>query len=173
MRKHTVLGLFGLGLMVSPLLSGLGHSAVPQQPKIAAIDVGRTFAESAAGKRTNAAFEKQRKDKQADLDKKKDAFVKAKADLEKQASVLKADVLAQKQQDLQKQLMQLQDYANQLDGDLAKEEQKALEGLLAQAEPLIKDIATGEGVQLIVDTKGAIWFDPSMDLTDKLIARMK
>jgi Skp family chaperone for outer membrane proteins len=168
-----VLGVLGLGLMVSPLFVQVASGTVPQQPKIGSIDVQRTFAESAAGKRTNAAFEKTRKDKQADLDKKKDEFVKAKSDLEKQASVLKPEVLAQKKQELEKQLMALQEFANKLDRDLAVEEQKALDGLLAQAEPIIKDIAIAEGVQLIVDTKGVVWSDPAMDLTDKLIAKMK
>src|SRR6187399_610993 len=131
MQKHTVLGLLGLGLMMSPLLSRIASGTVPQQPKIAAIDVGRTFAESAAGKRTNAEFDKKRKAKQADLDKKKDDFVKAKAELDKQASVLKPEVLQQKSQELQKKLFELQEFANKLDRELAQEEQKSLDGLLA------------------------------------------
>ena len=173
MRRFTALGFLGVGLMVSPLLSRMATSAVPQQPRIGAIDVQRTFQESAAGKRTNAEFEKKRKAKQADLDKRKQDFLQAQTDFEKQKSVLRDDVKQQKAQELQKQYMALQEYANKLDQELAVEEQKSLDGLLTQAEPMIKDIATAEGVQLIVDTKAVVYFDPTMDLTDKLIAKMK
>lgn len=173
MRKYTALGFLGIGLIVSPLLSSFATSAVPQQPKIGAIDVQKTFQESAAGKRANAEFAKKRQAKQADLDKKKQDFSQAKSDYEKQKSVLRDDVRQQKEQDLEKQFMGLQDYASKLDQELALEEQKTLDSLLTQAEPIIKDIAVAEGVQLIVDTKAVVYFDPTMDLTDKLIAKMK
>src|ERR1051325_8682472 len=157
MRKYTALGFLGVGLMLSPLLMQVAHSSVPQQPKIASIDVARTFVESAAGKRTNAEFEKKRKDAQSDLDKKKQDFVKAKQDLEKQESGLKAEVLEQKKRDLKKQRDELQDYANKLDQTLAQEEQKALDKLLTQAEPIIKKLASSEGVQIIVDYNDGVW----------------
>ena len=173
MRKYAALGFLGLGLMISPLLTQVAGGTVPAQPKIGAIDVARTFVESAAGKRVNAQFDKVRKDSQADLDKKKNDFLKAKADLEKQASVLKAEVLAQKKGELEKQLHDLEEYANKLDTELAKKEQESLDTLLSQAEPIIKKIAAKEGVSLIVDNKAIVWADPSMDLTAQLIAEMK
>jgi outer membrane protein len=173
MHKYTALGFLGLGLMVSPLLTHIAGSAVPTSPKIGAIDVQRTFGESGAGKRANAAFTAQQKQKQADMDAKKKAFNADAEDVEKQKSMLKPDVLQQKQQDLQKRYLDLQKYAAQLDQELASEEKKALDSLLTQAEPLIKSIAAAEGVQLIVDVKAVVYYDPSMDLTDKLIAKMQ
>jgi outer membrane protein len=173
MRKYTALGFLGVGLMASPLLTHMATSAVPSSPKIGAIDVQRTFRDSAAGKRTNATFDTERKAKQGDLDQKKKDFEAARADLEKQKSMLKPDVFQQKQEELGKKALDLQQYANKLDQELAVAEQKALDGLLSQAEPIIKNIAIAEGVQLIVDTKAVVYFDPAMDLTDKLIAQMK
>ena len=68
MNRYLALGCLGLGLMVSPLLSGLSTGAVPT-PKIGVIDLDNTLSSTPAGKRANDAFEKTRKAKQAELDK--------------------------------------------------------------------------------------------------------
>ncbi len=173
MHKYTALGFLGVGLMVSPLLTHFAGSAVPTSPKIGAIDVQRTFAESDAGKRTNTAFIAKQQAKQGEIKQKEKDFNDAQQALEKQKSMLKQDVYDAKKQDLYKQYLELQKAAAKADQELAVEEQKALDQLLTQAEPLIKEIATAEGVQLIVDTKAVVYYDPGMDLTSKLIAKMK
>ena len=67
MNRYLALGCLGLGLMVSPLLSGLATSAVPA-PKIGVIDIDNTLSSTPAGKRASDAFDKTRKAKQAELD---------------------------------------------------------------------------------------------------------
>ena len=71
MNRYLALGCLGLGLMVSPLLSGLSTGAVPA-PKIGVIDLDNTLSTTAAGKRANDSFEKTRKAKQTELDKKQE-----------------------------------------------------------------------------------------------------
>ena len=173
MNRFTALGCLGLGLMMSPLLGHFANSAVPASPKIGAIDIERTLSETPAGKRANAAFDKKRKDKQGELDKKKEEFVKAEADLQKQANVLKPEVLQQRKDELQKKYVELGQLASKLEQSLAQEGQQMTSDLLKQADPIIKEIAKTEGVQLIVDAKQVIWFDPAMDLTPQLDAKMK
>ena len=86
MNKYRALGLFGAGLMVSPLLGNFSaQSAVPANPKIGVIDIENTLSTTPAGKRANEAFEKNRKTKQADLDKRQE-------DLKKQAEPLIAKI---------------------------------------------------------------------------------
>jgi len=173
MKRYFALGVLGVGLMVSPLLVSIGNSAVPQQPKIAVIDIEKTLAETPAGKRAAASFEKTQKTKQDELDKKKKEFLAANQDLEKQKSVLKPEVLQKKQEDLEKQYAELGKLAATLERDLAVENAKLTQELLKQAEPIIKDIAKSEGVSLILDAREVVWFDPSMDVTAKLNAQMK
>ncbi|HTL33052.1 MAG TPA: OmpH family outer membrane protein, partial [Kofleriaceae bacterium] len=91
MNRYFALGCLGLGLMVSPLLSGLSTGAVPA-PKIGVIDLDSTLSSTPAGKRANDAFEKTRKAKQDELDKKQEELKKADADLDKQKTVLKPEV---------------------------------------------------------------------------------
>ncbi len=173
MNRYLALGCLGLGLMVSPLLSGLAGSAVPANPKIGLIDIDNTLSTTPAGKRANDAFEKTRKAKQAELDKQQQELKRAEQDLEKQKAVLKPDVFQQKQEELQKKFVDLQQTYLKLERDLAGERTKLIQDLLKQAGPKIEAIAKAEGVTLIVDREAVVWNDPAIDLTPKLNAEMK
>src|SRR5688572_3508500 len=150
MNRYLALGCLGLGLMVSPLLSGMATSAVPA-PRIGVIDIDSTLSTTPAGKRANDAFEKARKVKQVELDKKQEELKKADADLDKQKTILKPDIYAQKRQDLEKKFVELQQTYVKLERSLAEERAKLIQDLLKQAQPKIESIAKAEGVNIIVD----------------------
>jgi outer membrane protein len=158
--------------MVSPLLSGMATSAVPA-PKIGVIDIDSTLSTTGAGKRANDAFEKTRKSKQIELDKKQEELKKADADLDKQKAVLKPEVYAQKRGDLEKKFIELQQVYVKLERSLAEERAKLIQDLLKQASPKIEAIAKAEGVNIILDREAVVWADKSVDLTALLNAQMK
>jgi outer membrane protein len=172
MNRFVALGCLGIGLMVSPLLGGFATGAVPVA-KIGVIDIERTHYETPAGKRANEQFEKTRKDKQSELDKRQTELKKLDADLAKQAAVLKPEVLQQKRGDLEKKFVELQQLYVKLERDLAGERTKLVQELLKKANPLVAEIAKTEGVTLIVDQNAVVWSDPAVDLTAKLNAKMK
>jgi outer membrane protein len=172
MNRYFALGCLGLGLMVSPLLSGLSTGAVPA-PKIGVIDLDSTLSTTPAGKRANDAFEKTRKAKQTELDKKQEELKKADADLDKQKTVMKPDVYQAKRQELEKKFVELQQIYVKLERDLAGERTKLIQDLLKQASPKIEALAKAEGVNIIVDHEAVVWADKSVDLTSKLNEQMK
>ncbi len=172
MNRFAALACLGLGLMVSPLLSGMATSAVPA-PKIGIIDIDSTLSTTPAGKRANDSFEKARKAKQAQLDKHQDELKKADADLDKQKAVLKPEVYAQKRQELEKKFVELQQTYVKLERSLAEERAKLIQDLLKQASPKIEAIAKSEGVNVILDREAVVWADRSVDLTSKLNEQMK
>jgi len=172
MNRYLALGVLGVGLMVSPLLIGLAKSAVPA-PKIGVIDLDNTLSTTPAGKRANEAFEKNRKAKQAELDKQQQDLKAAAADLDKQKAVLKPDAYAQKRTDLEKKFVDLQQVYVKLERDLAGERTKLIQDLLKQAGPKIEQVAKAEGVNIIVDREAVVYADPSVDLTQALNALMK
>jgi outer membrane protein len=167
MKPHVAIATLGLGLMLSPLFTSLGRSAVPATPKIG------TLSTTPAGKRANDSFEKIRKAKQTELDKQQEDLKRAAADLEKQKSVLKPDAYAAKREELEKKFMELQGVLQKLEKDLAGERQKLMQSLLKQAQPLVDKLAKAEGVTVIVDRQSVVWADPAADLTAKLNADMK
>ncbi len=171
MNRFAALGCLGLGLMLSPLL-GAATGAVPVA-KVGMIDIERTLYETPAGKRANEQFEKTRKDKQSELDRRQTELKKLDADLAKQAAVLKPEVLQQKRGELEKKFVELQQLYVKLERDLAGERTKLVQELLKKANPLVQEIAKAEGVTLIVDRNAVVWSDPAVDLTEKLNAKMK
>ena len=173
MNRYLALGCLGIGLIVSPLLAQVGQTAVPANPKIGVIDIENTLSTTPAGKRANDTFEKNRKAKQADLDKQQAELKKAAADLEKQQAVLKPDVFKTKQEELQKKFVALQQTYVKLERELASDRTKLIQDLLKQAEPKIEKLAKAEGVTLIIDQSATVWADPAVDLTQKLNAEMK
>ncbi len=175
MNRYLALGCLGLGLMVSPLLGALrgAQSAVPSNPKIGVIDMENTVSTTPAGKRAHEAFEKTRKAKQADIDKREGELKKAAMDLEKQRPVLKEDAYKQKVQELQKKGYELSQVALKLERELAAAEAKLINDLLAQAKPHIEKIAKAEGISVILERRAVLWIEPTVDLTAKLNAEMK
>ena len=174
-------GLLNKLVTVTGIAAGLGLvgltvtrvDAGPPTTKIAVINLEKTLYDTPAGKRASLAFDKTRKAKQAELDKKQKDLQKAAGELDKQAAVLKPDVLAQKKGALEKQFVELQQTALKLERDLAGERTKLLQDVLKQAEPIIDALAKSEGVNLVVDQSAVLWVDPAVDLTDKLNAKMK
>jgi outer membrane protein len=176
MNRYVALGCLGLGLMVSPLLGGIGSravGAVPANPKIGIIDIENTLSTTPAGKRANEAFDKTRKTKQGLLDKQQQELKKADEDLKKQQAVLKPEVFESKRQELEKKFVELQQTYVKLERELAQDRTKLIQDLLKQAEPKIAAIAKAEGVSLILDQSATVWADPAVDLTQKLNAEMK
>ncbi|HEY4241613.1 MAG TPA: OmpH family outer membrane protein [Kofleriaceae bacterium] len=155
------------------MLSGLGLTAVPTNPKIGVIDIENTLSTTPAGKRANDEFDKTRKAKQGELDKQQEALKQASADLDKQKAVLKADVYEAKRGELEKKFVDLQQTYVKLERELAAARTELVQKLLKVAEPKILDIAKAEGVTIIIDQSATIWIDPSVDLTAKLNAQMK
>ena len=175
MNRYTALACLGLGLMVSPLLSGVARTAVPASPKIGIINIEDTLSNTPAGKRANEAFDKTRKTKQALLDKQQEDIKKANADLEKQKSVMKPEMFEAKRQELEKKFVELQQTYVKLERELAEDRSKLIRDLLKLAEPKIEAIAKAEGVTVILDQSATIWADKAsgVDLTAKLNAEMK
>jgi outer membrane protein len=178
-RFAFALAIFGAGLAVSPVVTSLtahaagGGAAAPTSMKIGIIDIEKTLYETPAGKRASDAFDKEREKRQADLDKDQKALQKDASDLDKQASMLKPEVLKQKRDDLEKRFVDLNQKYAKLERELAEARTKAIQGLLAQAQPIIKDIAKAEGVDLILDQSAVLYSDSKIDLTEKLNDKMK
>src|SRR5688572_22308740 len=124
MNRYVALGCLGLGLMVSPLLNGIGNTAVPASPKIGIIDIEDTLSNTAAGKRASESFQKTIKAKQSVLDKQQEELTKANADLEKQKAVLKPEVFETRRKEIEKKFVELQQTYVKLERELAMDRKK-------------------------------------------------
>src|SRR5687767_5574073 len=174
MNRFAAIALLGLGLVASPIIGDIvAADAGPTAVKVAVIDLERTLYETPAGKRASTAFDATRKKKQGELDTKQKELQSMAAQLDKQANVLKPEVLKEKRGELEKRFVEVQQLYVKLERDLAGERAKLIQDLLKKANPIIQEIAKAEGVQVIVDQSAVLWADTSVDLTAKLNARMK
>jgi Skp family chaperone for outer membrane proteins len=81
-------------------------------------------------------------------------------------------VLAQKKAVIEKQFVDLQQVYVKLERSLAGERTKLVQEVLKKAGPVIEQIAKDEGVTMILDQSATLWIDSSVDLTEKLNAKM-
>ena len=175
MTKTSHVLLLGAAVLLSPFFIDFARGAVAGAAgmKVAVIDLDRTLQETPAGKRASTAFEKGRLAKQTELDKKQKELQRMGADLDKQKAVLKPDVEAAKRGELEKKFVELQELYVKLERELAGDRQKLITDILKKASPIIEEVAKAEGVTLVVDRSAVIFADKSVDLTDKVNARMK
>jgi outer membrane protein len=173
MKRYLALGCFGIGLIVSPVLGGIGHAAVPANPKIGVVNFQETMLSTPAGKRASEAFENTRKAKQGQIDKQQEELKKADAELRKQQATLTPAVFDQRRADLEKKFLELQQTYAKLERELAQDRAKVLQDFSKLAEPKIAAIAKAEGITVILDRSATVWMDPAVDLTAKLNAEMK
>jgi outer membrane protein len=173
MNRYLPLGFLAGAVIATFVTISLPASSAVPAPKIGIVDLDNTLSSTPAGKRASDAFDKTRKGKQSELDKKQEELKKADADLEKQKAVLKAEIYQQKRGDLEKKFVELQQTYVKLERELAGERAKLIQDLLKQATPKIESIAKAEGINIIVDREAAVWFDKSVDITQRLNAEMK
>jgi Skp family chaperone for outer membrane proteins len=173
MNRYAALGCLGLGLMVSPLLGGIGRSAVPET-KLAVIDLRSLLETTPAGKRTKEAFEKSQKAKQATLSKGEDELQKAQADLIKRKPLLKPETFDAERQTLEKKFVDLQETKLKLERELAEDYTQLNKDLFEkQIKPKIALIAKAEGVTVVLDKGEMLYADSALDLTQRISADLK
>jgi outer membrane protein len=173
MKRYLALGCFGVGLIVSPVLAGIGYAAVPANPKIGIVNLQDTLQNTPAGKRATASFESTVRTKQGQLDKQRDELTKASQDLAKLKPTLSAQAFDEKRAALEKKFAELQELYMKLERELAQDRTRLQQDLMKQAEPKLAAIARAEGVTVIFDKGATVWSEPTVDLTAKLNAEMK
>src|SRR5687768_12058018 len=99
MNKNLAIVLLGVALMVAGVMRA--DASNPTTVKIGYVDLQRSLNETGAGKKAKGKLEADKKKKQAELDKKQKELQAGAAELEKQRVVLKADVLRQRERELQ------------------------------------------------------------------------
>jgi outer membrane protein len=154
--------------VVAPLLVA-EPSTANAEVRVALVDLQRVLNETKAGKKARRDLESSSKKKQEKLDKKR-------RQLEAEASKLgqlSGDKLAQAQEKLQQDSMELQSMLYTLQTELAEQEQKLLEKIYANSQKLVSKMASERGfdVAIVRDPMTIIYTDDRLDITDDLIKR--
>jgi len=165
MRRLFVLGtLFAL---VSPRL------ARAEDLKIGYVDMQRAVAETEDGRKARASLKKVFDQKQKELDEQQENFKKKKEDFDKKRTLLTADKVREKENELQGEFEKVQQSYLRHQRDLQEKEGEVMQKILERMNRIINKIAVSENFSMIFDsTRGGLVFaKPHLELTNELIRR--
>lgn len=171
MRKvYTVLLVL---LAVSTL--GIRPAAAQSAPKLAFINSQRIIAEAPGAQSARQTLEREMEGYRQELGKLEEEIQQMVTDYERKRSMLSNDArqreeeaIMQKQRDAQQRAMQLEDQA-------ARRQNELVEPVMRRIQEVIDAIRAEGNYAMIFDVAagGVIAADPSLDLTDQVLARLR
>lgn len=145
------------------LLATMGCKA-PEPPKFGVVDVIKVVNSSKAGQKANVEVEALIKAKQAELNDKGEALKKLEKGLKEQPPKGKAD-------DLNRAATEYQRLAAAADAEVKKKAGEARKTVFEQIKKAIETIGQEEKFVMIFTTDNVPYFQPTTDLTDKVIKK--
>jgi outer membrane protein len=153
-------------------------SIVPSMPraedvKLGYVDLQRALNEVDEGKAAKAQLKKEFDQKQKMIDEKQEELKRIKADLDKKAAVMAEDAKREKQGELDKKFLEVQQLFVQLQKELSERERDLTRGIFEKMHAIIREIADAERFTMVFEkTDAGILFAPeSGDLTNELIRK--
>lgn len=141
--------------------------------KLGYVDLQRALNESDAGKAAKERFKVQVDRLQVDLKKKKDALDGMKEQLEKKASVMKAEEARNLESDYQKKLRDFERAYKDSQGELQQKDNELTVELLKELQVVIEEFGKEQGYSIILEqsSSSVLYGSADLDLTDQIIAR--
>jgi outer membrane protein len=144
-----------------------------EELKIGYVDLQRALYETEDGRKAKAQLKKVFEQKQKELDEQQEDFKKAKEDLDKKRSLMAADKVHEKENELQAKFEKVQQSYLRHQKDLQDKEGEVTQKIFERMNRIIAKIAAAENFSMILDRQqaGLIFAKPHLDLTNELIRR--
>jgi outer membrane protein len=145
----------------------------PEGTKYAVINIQRIANESAQGKTATGRVQALNQQKVNELNEKNKQLQATQQKLEAGASVLSANAAAQLQKEVERQQIDIQRFTEDAQQDLNTLQQQLQGEFEQRLTPIIAQVAQERGLHFIFSAAdaGLVWGDPSLDLTNDVIAR--
>jgi outer membrane protein len=155
-----------------------GAAAAQQNLKIGYVDSNKIIEVTPGVAEAKAAYEKQTQDWKGVLETKKNELTALYEDYRKQAAILSPEKKSEKQQTIAQKEREMQEYFQSKfgpQGEAGAKEKELLRPIYDKINKAIEEVRAAENYSLIFDVQaGAIAAgDSSLDLTEKVIARVK
>ena len=160
MRLYT---LFALLTLSAP-------AAKADDVKVGYVDMNRCINEVEDGKRAKDGLKTDFDKKQGKLETLKNELKNQKDEFDKKAAMMKPDVKEQKQGDMQRKAMELQETYMQLQKELIDRETQLTQDIAKKVRTIVERIGDRDGYFLVLDSQtGVLYFKRHMDITDDVI----
>ncbi len=149
---------------------GPGHARA-EGIKVAVIDVNKVLNESDIGKTAKKKMEDRYEELKKGIDKKSDEARKMKEDIEKQKILLGKEKLKEKEEALGAKVAELRQLSQEAEKEMQTRQGELTRDILKVIEGQVDKVVKEEKIDLVLErTSGVIHFDPSMDITAKVLA---
>lgn len=157
--------------VVAVALLALAGAAEAAGTRIGYVDVQRVLVRSVAGVAAREQLERDKSAMQKDVDNRRTEVEKLREEIDKKGLVLAADARREKEETLQRRVRDLRRLAEDLEKELQKKEQAALQKILQEVTVVIEKMGKERGFLLVVEKRnaGVIYADPEADITDEVI----
>ncbi len=159
-------------LAVLALALTLAPSARAEQ-KLAYVDFQRAIKEVEEGKAAGAALKRDFEEKQKQLNSKSEEVKRLQEDFQKQAALLTPEAKAAKGAEIERKMMETQEFYVKLQQDLSGKEREAMRPLADKMTAIVREIAEADGFTMIFDrdSAGLVYAPSSLDVTNELIRK--
>lgn len=158
---HCLLGL-------TLLSASLAHA----ESKYAVVDMQAVILNVEEGKAARSGLEKEIKDKQAELGKRKAELDKMNEEWTKQAPLLNEQARMGKQKEFQEKFMGLRNDEMAFQDEIKKKEGQATQKIAVTVTKLVNDLAKAKNLEVVFETSsaGLIYLKDPVDLTKEVIS---
>jgi Skp family chaperone for outer membrane proteins len=171
MKKLTIIAV--IALLVPMLVSAQDDKPL----SIAVINMAKVAAETDIGKASQDRVTQFVQAKDAELQQEFNKLRSDAAELESQRTILSADAFAQKENDLQKRQLELEQKRRDIQRQFNSMRQEELANFLKVASPIIEALGKEREYSMIIDispssTNQLIYTDASIEITDEVVRRV-
>lgn len=169
MKETTPRALLLLSLIVAAVSLGLAQ----QGPKIGVINSQEVLEKSAEGKRVIARLQEKDKSNQAVMTKLDEEIRQLETKINTQRLTLAEEALYNMSADLQKKQTDRKRVAEDAVRDFQDLQNKLFNKVQSELIPIIEALGKEKGIDLILDLakSGAVYYNPTVDLTEDVIKR--
>ena len=169
MKKRPVQALLFLCLFVAAFTL----SSAQQTPKIGVINSQEVLEKSAEGKRVIARLQEKDKSNQAALSKLDEEIRQLETRINTQRLTLSEEALYNMSADLQRKQTDRKRVAEDATRDFQDMQMKLFNRVQSELIPIIEAMGKEKGIDLVFDLarSGAVYFNPSIDMTQEVIQR--
>jgi outer membrane protein len=170
MRKlfTPILAVLGLLVVAAP-------AAAQAQARIGYIDTRRVIQEAPGAQEARATMEREMQGWQQQLQAMDDSLRTIMTDYQQRSTIMSADARQRREQEIRQVQQGFEQRAQTLQQEAGRRQQELMEPIMQRVEVVIGEIRQAEGFAIIFDaaSDAIVSADPALDLTQRVIDRMK
>ncbi len=159
-------------LVVLGFLLSAGPALGADPVKIGVIDLQKVLEASNAGKAAQGELKAQRDKMQADLKQRGSEIQEIETRMTREAMVMSKEAREEKEREHRIKVSDFQALQRKYQADLQEVERKLMGQLQKEISGLVAEMAKKDGFNLVISNVGVIYYQPAINLTDRLIQEL-